>query len=309
MYVQRRAPSLRSILWLDAAGRTQPLLAKPGEYSYPVLSPNGKQLAFLQQAGGNRDIWIYELDRGLPRRITFTPESEYVLVWTPDSRWIITSVGTQLRMVRADGSTRPVTIFESKSLVFLHAISADGRFLAFCEQGASTANDLWTASLEGLPDQPKVVRPQPFEASPFTEIFAGFSPDGKWLAYASDESGLMEVYARPFPAGSGKYQVSNGGGMAPIWSPNGRELFYRNEDDQISVVDYKSSGGALTFSKPRIWSERKIFAGANLRNFSLAPDGKRFAVVVSNDSPDLHRNNEVVFLENFSTELRRSVAK
>lgn len=309
LYVPQRAPSLSTILWLEASGKTQPLLAKPGNYSYPVLSPDGRQLAFLQQAGGSRDIWIHELDRDVPRRITFTPDSEYVLVWTPDRRWIIFSLGKQLRMVRADGSAEPLTIYESKSFVFLHAISADGRFLAFCEQGASTGNDLWTASLEGTPEQPKVVRPQPFQASPFVEIFAGFSPDGKWLAYASDESGVMEVYARPFPTGSGKYQISNGGGKMPLWSPNGRELFYRNEDEQISVVDYKSSGGSLAFSKPRVWSDRRIASGPSLRNFTLAPDGKRFAVVVSNEGPDMRRNNEVVFLENFSAGLRRRAPK
>jgi len=305
IYVPQRAPSLSTILWLDASGKTQPLLAKPGNYSYPVLSPDGRQLAFLQQAGNNRDIWVHELERDVPRRITFTPDNEYVLVWTPDRRWIIFSMGNQLRMVRADGGAEPVTIYESKSLVFLHAISADGRYLAFCQQGATTGNDLWTASLGGTPEQPKVVRPEPFQATAFYEIFAGFSPDGKWLAYASDESGATEVYARPFPTGSGKHLISIGGGKMPIWSPNGRELFYRNDDEQIAVVDYKSSGGSLVFSKPRVWSDRRIPSGANLRNFTLAPDGKRFAVMVSNEGPDLRRNNEVVFLENFAAELRR----
>src|SRR5262249_43326465 len=157
-------------------GKTYPLLAKPGSYSYPVFSPDGKQLAFLQQTGGSRDLWVHDLDREVPRRITFPPQSEYVYEWTRDKRWIISSVDRQMKIVPADGSAEPVTVFESKSLVFLHAMSADGRYLAYCEQGLSTGNDLWTAELEGLPDHPKVVRPRPFQASPAVEIFASFSP-------------------------------------------------------------------------------------------------------------------------------------
>ena len=307
LYIPQKAASVSTIVWLDAMGRMEPLLAKPGSYSFPAVSPDGKQLAFLQRTGGNTDIWIHELERAVPRRMTFTPESEYVFVWTPDQKWILYSMGKQIRAVRTDGSAEPVVIFESKSFVFLHAISRDGRWLAFCVQGVSTANDLWTASLEGTAEELKVVNAKPFNASPFVEIYAGFSPDGKWLAYASDESGVMEIYVRPFPSGNGKYQASSGGGLAPVWAGNGRELYYRSEEDQLMVVDYKSSGGSLSFSRPRVWSERKIPGGNNLRNFSPAPDGKRFAVVMAAEGPDPRRNNEVVFLENFAGELRKGV--
>ena len=306
MYLPRHPPSQTALLWLDEQGKTKPILAKPGNYSYPALSADGKQLAYLQQVGGNRDIWVHDLDRDLDRRITFSPENEYVFVWTPDSRWIVFSLGNQIRAVRSDGGSEPITLHENKSSIFVHAISADGKDLAFCEP--SSSNDLWTASLEGFPDHPRIARPQPFQATRFNEIYAGFSLDGKWLAYASDESGLMEVYARPFPGGPGKFQVSIGGGVAPVWSPNGRELFFRSREDQITVVDYKANGNSLTLSKPRVWSERRIHSGANLKNYSVAPDGKRLAVALQDDGA-VRRSHEVVMLENLPAELRRGLAK
>ena len=176
-------------------------------------------------------------------------------------------------------------------------------------QGVKTGNDLWTVALEGTSEQPKVGKPQPFQATQFYEIHAGFSPDGKWLAFGSNESGVAEVYARPFPGGNSKHQISIGGGMRPVWSPNGRELFYNTADGRMMIVDYKFSGGSITFSKPRQWSQRKFSDGSNLRNFSLTPDGKRFAIVLLDERQVSQQNNEVIFLENLPAELRRRAGK
>ena len=110
------------------------------------------------------------------------------------------------------------------------------------------------------PDHPKPGKPEPFLGTPSDENVPMFSPDGRWIAYRSNESGTDEIYVRPFPAGrGGKWQISTGGGLYPIWSNNGRELFYETPDYRIMVVDYTVSGDSFVPGKPRLWSDKQIF--------------------------------------------------
>jgi len=311
IYLEQGGVVRSTLQWLEADGRLQPILNTPGEYSYPVLSPDGKQMAYLQQTGANRDIWVHDLERDVSRRVTLTPDrNEYVFVWTPDGKSIIYSLGNQMQIVRADGSSEPVTIYEhANSMVFIHAISSDGRFLAFCVQGAKTANDLWTLPLEWKGGTAKAGEPKPFQASPFAEIHASFTPDSKWLAFSSDESGSNEVYVRSFPSGAGKIQISHSGGMQPFFDRGGKDVFYVANDGQPMVVSYEQLADSIRFSKPRAWTQRNFGLSTSLRRFAVAPDGKRIVVTLPEDTQVRRRANEVVFLENFTSQLRRSAAK
>jgi len=311
IYLEQGGVVRSTLQWLEADGRLQPILNTPGEYSYPVLSPDGKQMAYLQQTGANRDIWVHDLERDVSRRVTLTPDrNEYVFVWTPDGKSIIYSLGNQMQIVRADGSSEPVTIYEhANSMVFIHAISSDGRFLAFCVQGAKTANDLWTLPLEWKGGTAKAGEPKPFQASPFAEIHASFTPDSKWLAFSSDESGSNEVYVRSYPSGTGKIQISHSGGMQPFFDRGGKNVFYVANDGQPMVVSYEQLADSIRFSKPRAWTQRNFGLSTSLRRFAVAPDGKRIVVTLPEDTQVRRRANEVVFLENFTSQLRRSAAK
>jgi len=311
IYLEQGGVVRSTLQWLEADGRLQPILNTPGEYSYPVLSPDGKQMAYLQQTGANRDIWVHDLERDVSRRVTLTPDrNEYVFVWTPDGKSIIYSLGNQMQIVRADGSSEPVTIYEhANSMVFIHAISSDGRFLAFCVQGAKTANDLWTLPLEWKGGTAKAGEPKPFQASPFAEIHASFTPDSKWLAFSSDESGSNEVYVRSYPSGTGKIQISHSGGMQPFFDRGGKNVFYVANDGQPMVVSYEQLADSIRFSKPRAWTQRNFGLSTSLRRFEVAPDGKRIVVTLPEDTQVRRRANEVVFLENFTSQLRRSAAK
>ena len=133
-----------------------------------------------------------------------------------------------------------------------------------------------------------------------------FSPDGRWIAYRSNESGAYEIYVRPFPAGrGGKWQISTGGGLYGIWSNNGRELFYETADNRIMVVEYTVNGDSFLPGKPRLWSEKQIYY-AGVTNLALAPDGKRFAVFpMPEDAGPGKGSVRVTFLLNFFDELRR----
>lgn len=136
--------------------------------------------------------------------------------------------------------------------------------------------------------------------------FSAFSPDGKWLTYADAESGNFEVYVRAFPDNGTKVQISNAGGLIPIWSPNGHELFYRTEDQRIMVANYIVKGGVFVAEKPRLWSGTQL---ANIGvgvNFALAPDGKRVVALIPSEPPEPRETRgHVMLVTNFIGEVRR----
>ncbi len=156
------------------------------------------------------------------------------------------------------------------------------------------------------PDHPKPGKPQPFLRTPAQELRPAFSPDGRWIAYTSDESGRYEIYVRSFPGPGGKWQISTTGGNPPIWSRNGRELFFETLDNRIMVADYTAKGDSFVASRPRVWSETQIRATGAVVNLDLAPDGKRFAVFPMPDPKVEEKGSvHVTFLLNFFDELRR----
>ena len=150
--------------------------------------------------------------------------------------------------------------------------------------------------------------PKPFVNISAAEVYPAFSPDGRWIAYASLESGSPEVYVRPFPGPGGKWQISTGGGVYPEWSRNGKELFYRTSDSKIMVVSYTASGDSFHADKPRLWSPGQFTTRGTALNYALHPDGKRFAVLKAGNAetapPPI---KSVSFIFNFFDELRHKV--
>jgi len=145
--------------------------------------------------------------------------------------------------------------------------------------------------------------------TPFLEGQASFSPDGKWLAYYSGQSGTYEVYVRSFPDNGGEWQISNGGGSSPVWSRNGHELFYRTSENQIMVLNYTAQGDSFVSGKPRVWSEERIANAGQSGNFDLAPDGKRIAVIMPGDAGGARpAGSHATLALNFFDELRRRVS-
>jgi Tol biopolymer transport system component len=156
------------------------------------------------------------------------------------------------------------------------------------------------------PDRPKAGQPEVFLRTPAAEVRPAFSHDGRWVAYSSNESGSMEVYVRAFdgPASGpvGKWQISTGGGAMPIWSRNGREVFYLSPRNQIMVSDYIVRGVSFVAGKPRVWSTQQLLP-TGFTNLDLAPDGKRFAIAPDPGAP--LAEVRVTVLLNFFDELRR----
>ena len=144
-----------------------------------------------------------------------------------------------------------------------------------------------------------------FLGTPFVEVFPAFSPDGRWLAYASNESGTVEVYVRPFPAPGGRWQVSTGGGRIPLWSRDGRELLFQTLDGRVMAVSYTAKGESFAPGKPRVWTETRLRIIGTLSNYDLAPDSKRLAAFVSDVASGEKPVTHLTFLLHFSDELRR----
>ena len=198
---------------------------------------------------------------------------------------------------------------QSKNRQVPWSFTADGKRLAFMEVNPETGYDLWTVPLESDTAGLRAGKPEPYLQTPFDERHDSFSPDGRWLAYASNESGGYQVYVRAFPDKGGKWQVSNSGGVNPLWSRNGRELFFRTEDNQIMVASYTVKGDSFVADKPRVWSEKRIASLGFTATYDIAPDGKRIVALMPASTPeDQKAESHVFFLENFFDEVRRRTA-
>jgi serine/threonine-protein kinase len=305
------------VVLMDSSGKTEPLVTTPGNYSSPQFSPDGKRLALDVDTGKGHEIFVYDRQRDALTRLTFAGGSGPV--WSPDGEHLVypsTSAATsRLNWIRADGSGEVQVLLESKNAVLPSGFSPDGRRLAYLEGKLGGETDLWTLPLDTSdPEHPKPAKPAPFLQTAATQVWLVFSPDGRYVAYFSNESGPYEVYVRPAPGpdgkpGPGKWQISTGGGVYPEWSPNGRELFYSSLGARIMVTDYTATtGGSFSWNKPRVWSDRPTRSvGASL-SYALAPDGTHVAVFPLPETTAEDKGaGHVTFLLNFFDELRRHV--
>jgi len=314
-YVQgKEVRSLVSIDWMGKDGKFEPLRQTPGNIYTIRFSPDGKRLAMAIDDASRRDIWTYDIERDTLTRLTFGGMWNEMPVWTPDGQRIVYSVlGSNdipnLYWKRADGAGDAQRLTESKAAQYAGSWSPDGKTLAFyaIDQGTKTGFDLYTMTMEGdeksgwKPGEPKL-----FLGTPALEVRPMFSPDGRWLAYMSNESGTMEIYVRPFPGPGGKWQISSGGGYDPQWSRTSKELYYRTNDQKIMVARFTATGDSFQADKPVLWSEGQFAArGTTAINFALHPDGKRFAVLKTPGGETEQQFNKVVFVFNFFDELGR----
>jgi serine/threonine-protein kinase len=309
LYRSREIDASRVVIqWLDAAGKSQPLLDKPGLFVNPHFSPDGERLAVAND-DVHSGIWIYDIRRDTLSPLTGERSGTHP-VWTPDGRYIVYQAPDGISYARADGGSRPQPLTESKEFQYPSAFSPDGKRLAFY-QVESEGLYLWTMPVEHDGDGLKAGKPEPFQHTASGERGASFSPDGRWLAYSSSESGSSQVYVRAFPDKGGHWQVSSDGGTSPIFSRNGKDLFFFDvPDDRIMVASYSAKGDSFVAEKPREWSGLSValtMGGAVGAQYDVAPDGKRIAVGISAAGSTQQDAGHVIFLENFVDELQRKV--
>jgi len=296
----------RTLVWVDRKGREEAIAAPPRAYLGPRLSPDGTQVA-LEVREEDNDIWIWSLARNTLTRLTFNPGFDSRPVWTPDGRRIVFSsragVGS-LFWQAADGTGAAERLTESPNLQNVTSISADGTTLVFNEELPSSI-DIHMMALDG--DR----RAVPLIATPFLESGADLSPDGRWIAYESIESGQLEVYVRPFPrVAGGRWQVSTGGGEDPRWAPNSRELFYVDPEGRIVAVPIQPGSGFVAGNPQVVLAGpfATIIPGFFARMYDVSRDGQRFLLMKSVEGDkEAAPPRQLVVITNWFEELRRRV--
>jgi serine/threonine protein kinase/Tol biopolymer transport system component len=269
----------RTLMWVDREGKEEALPTPPDYYQTPRISPDGKQVALAIFSGGTPQIHILDLTTETMRRLTFDKSSSFMPIWTPDGKRIVFTSNRDgiygIYWKAADG-TGEVQKLGSAPDRYLkpYSCSRDGKNLAIEESNFSfTHYDIGTLSMEGDHARRLLLHEEYVEGQP------NISPDGKYVAYVSMESGGMKIYVRPFPeVNNGKWQIPAGNGAFPVWSPDGRELFYVGNGAVMTVpVDTRSTFKA---GKPRILFEKMFVYGDSAGStWDISPDGKRFLMI------------------------------
>jgi Tol biopolymer transport system component len=265
----------KTLVWVDRKGIEEPLAAPSRGYQQPRLSPDGRRIAVQIEDRGNQ-IWVYDLERETLTRLTFEGSQNEAVIWTPDGKRV-TYYSNQagplnLFWQTADGSGGSERLTTSQGSHAAMSWSSDGQRLAYTET-ITGDRDIFVLDMADK-------KAAPFLKTPFIEGGAQFSPDGRWIAYVSNESGRTEVYVQPYPGPGGKWQISAEGGSEPIWNRNGRELFYRSGDRMMAVP--VTTGETFSSGRPQLLFERR-YASIQLPQtfayYDVTPDGQRFLMV------------------------------
>ena len=313
VYVAQQGPAVSTIDWVDGAGNREPLRSVPGVYNGLHFSPDGDRLAMDIRDRDQADVWVFEWSRDALSRLTFAPGDDSLPIWTPDGRRITftsdrADPGTgNLYWQPADGTGEAVRLTASDHRQWPGSWDPSGKFLAFCEMKPGLASpDVLILPMEGSEESGwKAGTPWVFLDSPRVENTPEFSPDGRWIAYMSNQAGPFEVYVVPFPGPGGKWQISTAGGRSPAWSRSAAEIFYQAPDERIMVVPYTVEGDKFMPGKARVWSEQPVGVPANASiGYGLFRDGQRFAVT-TNLRESVARQDRIVFILNFFDYLRQ----
>ncbi len=311
LYITGKSEELTAMQWVDAAGKTAPFSAGPARNVSFRLSPEGNRIAVLENEGARSQIWIYDWQRGIKSQVSKDVEANGGSpVWSPDGRFVVFESTGGMFWARSDGAGNPQPLTRSKNLQVPSSFSPDGRRLAYTELIPGVGAEIRTVSLQSSGGDLRAGEAETFVKTSTVSSFPAFSPDGRWIAYTSGEGGIYEVYVRAFPRDGRQWQVSSAGGVLPVWSRNGHELFYRTEDQRIMVADYTAQGGSFERGKPREWFGRPLASVGLASNFDLAPDGKRFLVLMpAGDAERRDNQGHLMLALNFFDEVRRRVGQ
>jgi serine/threonine-protein kinase len=274
----------RSLMWVDRTGIAQPVATAPaGPFLQPRLSPDGRRIAVLARRGATRasDLWVYDAERGAPTRLTFEGNIT-AAIWSPDSKRLVFGAG-RLFATNADGSGAPEQLTTGTENQLPASWASGSGAIAFLQRTAGGLNGIWVLPAEG--DR----KPRLFLESRFSLWHPAFSPDGRWIAYGSNESGGPEVYVQPYPGPGEKVRVSAAGGAEPLWTSNGRELLYRSggpSEQQflsapiVSLSPFRTAAPRVLFKAKAPEYDRTAPVGA----WDVTADGQRLLLLRNQES-------------------------
>jgi eukaryotic-like serine/threonine-protein kinase len=292
------------LVWFDRGGRRHEAIGPAGHYSSPALSPDERRLAYARQdlETGTSDIWQLEFDRGVPARFTFGPEPDDMPLWSPNgSRILFKSLrgGRWGFYQKASSGTGPeellMTSVAGPSAPY--GWSGDGQLLYASLDSVTGRYGLWRLPASGKPVE--------LLKTPFFETQGQPSTDGRWIAYVSNESGIFEVYVRPFPSGEGKWPISVAGGTEPRWRGDGKELFYLASDNSLQVVSITTTTSRLDASPPKTLFQtatRSLALGVTRNQYVVTADGQRFLFMQPAEGPS---SSSITVVLNWTAALRQ----
>ena len=298
---------MRTLVWVDRQGHEEPINAPPRNYLYPRLSPDGTRVA-LDIRDQENDIWVWDFAHGTLTRVTFDPGFDTNPVWTRDGRRLIFTSerggARNLFWQAADNTGSVERLSQSANTQLPTSVSPDGTRVVF--EANATSSDLMMLTLD------KDHRVSALVQTPFNESNGEISPDGRWLAYQSNDSGQFQVYVRPFPdVNGGHWQISTGGGTKPLWARNGQELFYLAPGGALMSVRVGEPSNALGRRGRPATPRRCSMGDARERRAHLcdvSSDGRRFLMIKptagSGQTPALQ---SLVVVQNWFEELKRLV--
>jgi eukaryotic-like serine/threonine-protein kinase len=305
---RREAAPERTIAWLDLDGRESLAPLAPARYTRVALSPDGTRLALAASEGGRADIWIADLAGGSPRRLTADSTVNAAPLWSPDGRTIVVRSdreGGGLFLLAADGTGAAERLTSAQDALHTpHGFAPDGRTVLFTEFRSYTDQAILAVDLT------RPLRPRPLVAAPGAQARPQVSPDGRWLAYQSDESGRFEIYLRPYPdVEAGVWPVTTGGGTSPRWSADGGQLFF-HDGRGLSAAAFAGgpAGQAPAFAAPRHLHAWAPFGGRLGPDYDVTPDGTRVLFIRHADDTPASRLRLLV-VEHWTTELARLVTR
>jgi Tol biopolymer transport system component/predicted Ser/Thr protein kinase len=270
---------LRTLSWVDRSGHELSTVGPPGAYGQPAVGPGGTRIVVDGTESGSptADLWLLDASRGTTSRFTYGEGQQGAGVWSPDgSRIAYGSYGPDgwnVLSKDARGSTEPVPVWSDSLFIFPTDWSSDGKTLIVQRQCPGTGWDIWTCPLEGDGG------PVPVVATRFIEAQGRLSPDGKWIAYVSSETGHPEIYVRSYPGTGGKWQISTGGGLEPFWRGDGEELYYLSMDRELMAVSIDTDSG-FHAGRPVSLFRAPVPANIVTRNrYVPSADGQRFLMV------------------------------
>jgi eukaryotic-like serine/threonine-protein kinase len=284
LYQHGAAGGGSQLFWYDASGKQgEPVLPDTADYYWPKLSPDASKLVFGLETNGVADIWVLDVARHTKTRLTFGPLYSGYPTWWPDGKSIVFNYGPSgtldsLYRQNADGTGSKEKLLDTPGVFDTpFSVSPDGRYIAYLRNDpkSNTGLDIWVLPM--FPDQSGDQKPFPVVATKFQDVTPSFSPDGKWLAYANNETGRQEIYIQPFPSGAGRWQVSTAGGVWPMWRKDGKELFFFSTDQQVMAVDVSQKGASLQLGAPHALFKAATVSGPN-GPYSVSADGKKFVM-------------------------------
>jgi hypothetical protein len=296
---QTAAAEVSQLVWFDRAGRQSETGMEAGPIESPKLSHDGRRVAYRVVRKGDRgNIWIYDLASRVSNPFTFGPADDFSPVWSPDDGHIVFSSnrsGLSDLYINAvsSGTGAAELLYSSEARKAATDWSRDGRLVLFIDYGAGSLTDIWSLS---LPDRKAKVVLQ----TEFFETSAQLSPDGRWMAYTSDESGRNQVYVQPFPGPGPKWRLSRDGGNWPRWRGDGKEIFFVREDRVLMAVELRAGETSARDPKPLFTTRLK--GGATIgRQYDVTPDGQRF--LVNNALGE--ESASITLVQNWAADLKR----